>query len=98
MHVSSRPATIHFSTKQYVSRYSCHDTIPDMIRYITTKQEGYWYGMVYFYNKHDIEIEHGSTHAFLVSAILNITLNTAQRGFKFSSVCSENEDSAFHVC
>ena len=26
--------------------------------------------MVYFYNKHDIEIKHGSTHAFLVSATL----------------------------
>ena len=31
----------------------------------------------------------GSTHVFVVSAILNITLNTAQHGF-FSSVCSEN--------
>ena len=30
----------------------------------------------------------GSTHVF-VSAILNVTLNTAQHGF-FSSVCSEN--------
>ena len=37
----TRPAMIHFSTIQYVSRYSCHDTIHDTIRYITTKQEGY---------------------------------------------------------
>ena len=36
-----RPATIHFSTIQYESRYSCHDTMHDTIRYITTKQEGY---------------------------------------------------------
>ena len=43
---------------RYVSRYNCHDTIHDTIRYITTKQEGYCYGMVYFYNKHDIETEH----------------------------------------
>ena len=35
----------------------------------------------------------GSTHAFVVSTILNVTLNTAQHGF-FSSVCSENH-SAF---
>ena len=32
-----RPATIHFSTIRYVSRYSCHNTIHDTIRYITTK-------------------------------------------------------------
>ena len=39
----TRPATVHFSTIRYmyVSRYSCHDTIHDMIRYITTKQKGY---------------------------------------------------------
>ena len=37
----SRPATIHFCTIRYVSLYSCHNTIHDTIRYITTKQEGY---------------------------------------------------------
>ena len=35
--ITNKPATIRFSTIQYVSRYSCHDTI----HYITTKQEGY---------------------------------------------------------
>ena len=33
-----RPATIHFSTIRYVSQYSCHDTIHNTIRYITTKR------------------------------------------------------------
>ena len=28
----SRPATIHFSTIRYISRYSCHDTMHDTIR------------------------------------------------------------------
>ena len=41
----------NFSTIGYVSRYSCPDTIHDTICYITTKQEGYCYGMVYFYHK-----------------------------------------------
>ena len=45
---ASTPATIHFSMIRYVSRYNCHDTI----HYITRKQEGYCYGMVYFYNKY----------------------------------------------
>ena len=32
----TRPATIHFSTIQYVSRYSCHDTIRDMMLHNNT--------------------------------------------------------------
>ena len=36
--VRTRPATIHFSTIWYVSRYRCHDTIHDTICHITTKR------------------------------------------------------------
>ena len=66
-----RPATIHFSTIWYVSRYSCHDTIHDTIRYITTKQEGYclmscsWAQEVCTADKPS----------------LDIMINTAQHGF-----------------
>ena len=72
-----RPATIHFS--RCISRYSCHDTIHDTIRYITTKQEGYCL----------VSCSWAQKSVQLTSLVLNIMLNTAQHGF-FSSVCSEN--------
>ena len=77
-----RPATIHFS--RCISRYSCHDTIHDTIRYITTKRL-----MSCSWAQKSVQLTSlvGSTHAFVVSAILNITLNNAQHGF-FLSVCS----------
>ena len=86
----NRPAMIHFSTIRYVSRYSCHDMKHDTIRYITTKQEGYCLVSCSWAQK-SVQLTSlvGSTHAFVVSAILNIMLNTAQHGF-FLSVCSEN--------
>ena len=55
--------------------------------YITTKQEGYCYGMVYFYHKcqlvsclwaqKSVQLTSlvGCTHVLVVSTILNITLN-----------------------
>ena len=71
-----------------------YDTYPDTvvtiwytIRYITTKQEGYCLVSCWWAQK-SVQLT-GSMHAFAVSAILNITLNTAQHGF-FSSVYSEN--------
>ena len=75
----TRPATIHFSTIRYISRYSCHDMIHDTIRYITTKQEGYCL----------VSCSWAQKSVQLTSLVLNITLNTAQHGF-FSSVYSEN--------
>ena len=82
LHVQlNRPATIHLSTIQYVSRYSCHDTIHDTIPYITTKREGYCLVCCSWAQK-SVQLTSlvGSTHAFLVSAILNVTLNT-EHGF-----------------
>ena len=74
-----RPATIHFSTIRYISRYSCHDTIHDTIQYITTKQEGHCL----------MSCSWAQKSVQLTSLVLNITLNTTQHGF-FSSICSEN--------
>ena len=79
LHVQlNRPATIHFSTIRYVSQYSCHDTI----RYITTKQEGYCL-VCFSWAQRSVQLTSlvGSTHAFVVSAILNVTLNTEHRFF-----------------
>ena len=64
--VQARPATIHFSTIRYVSRYSCHDTIHDMICYITTKQEGYCF----------MSCSWAQKSVQLTSLVLKITLNT----------------------
>ena len=76
IHIIPRPATIHFSMIQYVTQ--------------ETKQEGYCFVSCSWAQK-SVQLTSlvGSTHAFVVSAILNITLNTAQHGF-FSSVCLEN--------
>ena len=63
-----------------------YDTYPDTvvtIRYIATKQEGNCL----------MSCSWAQMSVQLTSLVLNITLNTAQRGF-FSSVCSENR-SAF---
>ena len=58
--------------------------------YITTKQEGYCL-MSCSWAQKSVQLTSlvGSMHAFVVSAILDIMLNTAQHGF-FLSVCSEN--------
>ena len=56
----------------------------DTIHYITTKCL-----LFSLWDQKSVQPEnHGSTYTF-VSAISNITLNTAQHG-SFSSVCSEN--------
>ena len=90
---SVRPAMMHctFSQDTKCIQLSLYDTqIIWYATYITTKQEGYCL-MSCLWAQKSVQLTSlvGSTHAFVVSAILNITLNTAQHGF-FSSVCSEN--------
>ena len=82
----SRPAMRHFSTIRYISRYSFHYTI----HYVTTSHNNIALRLARGHRK-SVQLTSlvGSTHVFVVSTILNITLNTAQHGF-FSSVCSEN--------
>ena len=84
--VISRPTTTHFSMIRYVSWYSCHDMIHDTILYITTKQEGYCLVSCSWAQK-SVQVRSlvGSMHVFVVSAILNIMLNTAQ--YRFFSLC-----------
>ena len=48
-----------------------------MIDYITTKQEGYCCGMVYFYNKHDIETEYMYNLCDEISFIIHKMLITS---------------------
>ena len=95
--LSYRPATIHFST----IRHKYPDTvvtIPYTIRYDTLYNNKtrtrrvlprvLLVGSEVCTADKPTAVDE-STHVFVVSAILNIMLNTAQHGF-FSSVCSEN--------
>ena len=69
--VISRPATIHSSTIRYISRYSCHYMIHNMIRCITTKLEGYCLVSCSWAQK-SVQLTSlvGSMHVFVVSTIL----------------------------